>query len=153
MTKKVSMTERIVINSLPDILFNYILNGKNDPKWRTEVDKMEFEGEVGLGTIMVEYSSFFKFLHTVTPTEVKVLEAPTKLVLETPDNHPTWLRSIRTIKQLENGKCEFTYELAFSLDAMKQIMPFTPPGKLVSMWYKPRIRKYLKNLKRIIEQK
>lgn len=153
MGKKVSMEASTIIKSSPEKLFNYISDGNMDPNWRTEVDRMEVKGKTEEGTILVEYSSFFKFLHTVTPTQIKTLERPTKLVLETPDNHPTWLRSIRTIEPLENGNCKFTYELAFSLDSMKQIMPFTPPAKLVRMWYKPRIRKYLKNLKRIIETK
>lgn len=152
MSKKVSMSESIIINAAPEKLFDYMVDGNNDPKWRTEVDRMDVQGALEEGTIMVEYSSFYKFLHTVTPTEIKTLNRPSKLILETPDNHPSWLRSIRTIEPLGDGKSKFTYELAFSLDAMKQIMPFTPPVNLVTMWYSPRIKKYLKNLKGIVEQ-
>ena len=153
MSKKVTMSDSIIINTSAEKLFDYIADGNNDPIWRTEVDRMDVQGAIEEGTIMVEYSSFYKFLHTVTPTEIKVLERPHKVVLETPDLHPTWLRSIRTIENIEEGKLKFTYELAFSLDSMKPVMKFTPPAKIVSMWYSPRIRKYLKNLKAIIENK
>lgn len=152
MANKVQMAERIKIEASAEKIFEYITNGNNDPKWRTEVDRMDVQGETKIGTVMVEYSSFYKFLHTVTPTEIKVLDKPSKIVLETPANHPTWLQSIRTIKEISNNECEVTYELAFSLDSMKQIMPFTPPVGLVTFWYSPRIKKYLKNLKHILEQ-
>lgn len=151
MSKKVFMSASNEINASPEKIFDYISNGNNDPKWRTEVERMDVKGETKLGTLMIEYSSFFGFLHTVTPTEIKELVKPAKFVLETPATHPTWLRSIRTIEKLDGGKSKFTYELAFTLDSMKQISPFNPPGKLVTMWYSPRIRKYLRNLKRIIE--
>jgi hypothetical protein len=151
MSKNVSMTESIEINASPEQLFDYISNGNNDPLWRTEVKRMDVQGETKQGTLMVEYSTFYHFLHTVTPTQIKVLESPNKLILETPDGHPTWLRSTRTVEKLENGHCKFTYELAFSLDTMKQISPITPPAGLITMWYRPRIIKYLKNLKRILE--
>lgn len=147
----VKMSSSVEIAVPAQRLFEYISDGNNDPKWRTEVDRMEVQGEIEEGTVMIEYSSFYRFLHTVTPTEIKTLDAPHKLVLETPDSHPTWLRSIRTIEELEHDQVRFTYELAFSLDSMKQILPFTPPAKLVSMWYSPRIKKYLRNLKKIVE--
>lgn len=151
MSSKVHMAESIVINVAAEKIFDYISNGNNDPKWRTEVDRMDVQGETQIGTVMVEYSSFYRFLHTVTPTKIKILDKPNKIVLETPANHPTWLQSIRTIKQISNNECEVTYELSFSIDSMKQIIPFTPPVGLVTFWYSPRIKKYLKNLKQILE--
>lgn len=150
MSSKVRMAESITIKASAEKIFEYITDGNNDPKWRTEVDRMDVQGETKVGTVMVEYSSFYKFLHTVTPTEIKVLDKPYKIVLETPANHPTWLKSIRTIKKVGNNECEVTYELAFSLDSMRQILPFTPPVGLVTFWYSPRIKKYLKNLKQIL---
>lgn len=152
MSNNVRMKESITINASADKIFEYVTNGNNDPKWRTEVDRMDVQGETKIGTVMVEYSSFYKFLHTVTPTEIKVLDRPNKIILETPDTHPNWLQSIREIKILNSTECIVFYELAFSLDSMKQIMPFTPPAKLVAMWYRPRMKKYLKNLKNILEQ-
>lgn len=152
MSKKVHMAESIIINTSAEKVFDYIADGNNDPKWRTEVDRMDVQGETNVGTILVEYSSFYKFLHTVTPTEIKVLERPTKYMAETPTNHPTWLQSVRTIKVISTNQCEITYELSFSLDSMKQIMPFAPPVGLVTWWYRPRMKKYLKNLKDILEK-
>lgn len=152
MTKKVFMSGSIIIKTTAEKLFDYIANGDNDPNWRKEVDKMEIQGAIQQGTLMVEYSSFYKFFHTKTPTIIKVLTPPNQVVLETPDTHTTWLQSIRTIEKTEHQTVKFTYQLGFSLDAMKQILPFIPPAKLVKIWYKPRIDKYLKNLKQIVEE-
>ncbi|MBL7784304.1 MAG: hypothetical protein JNM36_00175 [Chitinophagales bacterium] len=150
--KKVHMVESIIIKASAENIFEYVSNSNNDPKWRTEVDRMDVQGEIKVGTLIVEYSSFYKFLHTITPAEIKEFDKPNKIILETPENHPTWLQVIRTIKKIGNEECTFTYEVAFSIDFMKQIMPFTPPAALIVMWYRPRIKKYLRNLKGLLEQ-
>lgn len=152
MSKTVQMAESIEIMASAETIFDYLLDGNNDPKWRIEVDRMDVRGPLRLGTVMLEYSTFYKFLHTVTPTELKVIERPSMIVLETPANHPTWLKSVREIKPTHNGACDVAYELSFSLDSMKQIMPFVPPVSMVDKWYRPRMRKYLRNLKGILEK-
>ncbi len=152
MSKKVFIAESAIIKASAEKIFDYITDGNNDSYWRTEVDRMDVQGAIQVGTILVEYSSFYRFLHTVTPTVIKALERPYKIILETPSTHSTWLQSVRTVRSSINGGSTVTYELAFTLDSMKQIMPFVPPAELVTMWYRPRIKKYLKNLKTILEQ-
>ncbi|MFJ9428580.1 SRPBCC family protein [Streptomyces sp. NPDC101490] len=151
MAGRVEMRDSIVIEAPDTAVFDFISDGTKDPQWRTEVDRMDIRGERALGTVMTEYSSFYRFLHTVTPTEIKRLEPPTRFVLETPESNPTWLRSIRTVEPVGDGRTRFTYELAFDLEAMKQISPVLPPGSLVAAWYRRRIRRYLRNAKRLIE--
>lgn len=151
MPKKLFMTESVVINASAEELFDYVADSENDPKWRTEVDRMDAQGEIKEGTVVIEYSSFYKIFHTVTPTEIKQLNRPSIMVMETPDTHPTWLRSIRTFEPIDDSTSTFIYELGFTLDSMRQISPIIPPAKLVSLWYTPRIQKYLLNLKSILE--
>lgn len=151
MAGRIEMRESVVIDASAVDVFEFISDGNNDPQWRTEVDRMDVKGERVLGTLMIEYSSFFRFWHTVTPTQIKELNPPTRLVLETPETNPTWLRSIRTVDKISDGSSRFAYELGFDLDAMKAITPVIPPRALIGAWYGRRIRRYLQNAKRIIE--
>jgi hypothetical protein len=67
--RRVEMRDSIVINTPAAKAFDFLSDGNNDPLWRTEVDRMDVQGERQLGTLMIEYSSFFRFGHTVTPTQ------------------------------------------------------------------------------------
>jgi uncharacterized protein YndB with AHSA1/START domain len=151
MTDNVVMVESIDIEAAAETVYDFLADTDNDPKWRTEVDRMDAKGEVKVGAIVVEYSTFYRFLHSVTPTEAKELTRPHRIVFETPASHPTWLRSTRTIQPLGGNRCLLTYELAFSLDSMKQLLPIALPARWVDAWYRPRIRRYLKNLRKLTE--
>jgi hypothetical protein len=145
------MRDSVEIWKRPQDVFVFVSNGSNDPKWRTEVDRMDVSGPVRLGTEWIEYSTFFKLFHTVTPVSVRELDPPKRVVVETPDQHPAWLRSVREVQAIGDQRSRFAYELAFDLATFKQITPVLPPGWLVAKWYIRRIRRYLGNAKRILE--
>lgn len=145
------MQASINIGKPVDIVFNFISNGVNDPKWRTEVERMKVNGAPTLGTTWMEYSTFFKWFHIVTPTAIMEFTYPKRIVLETPKNHLPWLRSIREVEAINREQSRFTYELSFDVDLTKQIMPIAPPVWFITLCYMPRIRKYLRNLKKLIE--
>lgn len=150
MDNRITMRDSIEIWKRPQDVFVFVSDGSNDPKWRTEVDRMDVSGPVKLGTEWIEYSTFFKWFHTVTPVSVKELDPPKRVVVETPDEHPAWLRSVREVQAIDQ-RSRFAYELAFDLVTFKQITPVLPPGWLVAKWYIRRIRRYLQNAKRILE--
>jgi len=145
------MRDSIEIGASAQAVFDFVSDGSNDPKWRTEVDRMDVSGPVKLGTEWNEFSTFFKLFHTVTPVSVKELDPPKRVVVETPDQHPAWLRSIREVQAIAEQRSRLTYELAFEMAAFKLITPVLPPGWLVAKWYIRRIRKYLRNAKQILE--
>jgi len=149
--KNICLLHSIEINTTPEKIFDYISDLNNDPKWRPEVAKMEVQGEKKLGTQVIEYITIFRYFKFVTPTLLKVLDRPTKFIAETPDSHPTWVECIRTIDKLDEQKVKFTIQLSFSLDNMLQILPVIPPAIFIRMWYAPRMKRYLKNLKAILE--
>ena len=151
MSTRVTMRETIEVRRPALEVFGFVSDGTNDPQWRTEVDRMEVSGPVALGTKWTEYSTFFKLFHTVTPVVIKELDRPKRVMVETPDQHPAWLRSIREVESLDGQRSRVTYELAFDLALMKQMSPVLPPATLVSSWYARRIRRYLRNAKRILE--
>jgi hypothetical protein len=151
MQNRVAMRESIEITRSAEDVFAFVSIGTTDPQWRTEVDRMEVNGPPALGTQWEEYSTFFKFLHTMTPVSVVELQAPKRVVVQTPAQHPSWLRSVREVESLTPRSSRFTYELAFDLKAFKQMSPVVPPRSLVTWWYGKRIRKYLRNAKQILE--
>jgi hypothetical protein len=153
MSTRISLTESIVINTGPELIFDYISNVSNDPYWRPEVEKMEMQGETKLGAMIVEYIRIYRFFRIITPTQVLVLERPHTFVVETPPDYPAWVQCIRKVKALGPGTSEFSVKLSFSLDNIKQISPIVPPGGIVRLWYKPRMKRYMRNIKRILEGK
>ncbi len=151
MLKNITLLQSIEIRASAEKVFDYISNLSNDPLWRPEVTKMDVQGELRSGTVIIEYITIYKFFHIVTPTVVKVLDRPNKFVVETPPGHPTWVECIRTVSNTAPGDSIFTVQLSFSLNNLKQIFPIIPPALFVNMWYKPRMRGYMNNLKKILE--
>lgn len=151
MARRVTMRDSIEVASPAPNVFAFVSDGSNDPQWRTEVDRMDVSGRVEMGTQWMEYSTFFKVFHTVTPVVVKELNPERRIVVETPDEHPFWLRSVREVQARDGQRSILTYELAFDLGLMKQITPVLPPAWMAAKWYIRRIRRYLRNAKRILE--
>lgn len=151
MRKTIVLRESIPINAAPEKIFAYISDLRNDVQWRPEVEKMEVNGPSGLGQEVTEYITIYRFFHVVTPTVVKTFDFPFCFEVETPSTHPSWVHCLRTMAVQENGEVLFTVQLSFSLDNLKQILPFVPPAWAVRMWYQPRIRRYLRRLKAIME--
>lgn len=152
MRKTIVLRESITIAASAEKIFGYISDLSNDVQWRPEVEKMEVNGPPGLGQEVMEYITIYRFFHVVTPTVVKTYDVPYRFEVETPDTHPTWVYCIRTMEPQENGLVLFTVQLSFSLDNLEQILPFIPPAWAVRAWYQPRIRRYLRRLKAIMEK-
>jgi hypothetical protein len=151
MGTRISITKSVVIEAAPEEVFAFISDGTRDPSWRTEVDRMDVQGPTQLGTQMVEYSTFFRWFHTVTPTVIETLQAPARFVLQTPASHPDWLRSTRTVEAAGGQASRFNYQIEFDISTMKQASPVVPPATVVSLWYARRVKRYLNNAKRLIE--
>ncbi len=147
----VSMTKSIEICCRPEAVFDYTSNLSNDPYWRPEVASMELNGETKVGAIAVERITIYRYFNFVTPVVLKVLDRPTTFVAESLPEHPYWVECVRTVSSLDKSRVLFTVKLSFSLDNLRQILPVLPPAFIVSWWYVPRIKKYLNNLKRILE--
>jgi hypothetical protein len=153
MAKSISLTETISINAAPEAVFDYVSDVSNDPRWRPEVEKMELKGERKLGAVIIEHITIYRFFRIVTPTEIRVLDRPHTFTVETPPSHPTWVQCVRTVAPAGGNASLFSVKLSFTLDNIRQISPFTPPAGLVRLWYQPRMRRYMKNIKAILENK
>ncbi len=153
MSKILKFQDEILIGRSAEIVFPFISDGSNEPKWRLEVYKMEVSGPPQLGTEWMEYSKFFRIFETVTPTTVTEFDPPNRIVLETPDDFPSWLRGVREVESQGRKHSLFRYELAFASDFSGLAMPFVPPIFFQRWFYAPRITKYLRNAKSILESR
>lgn len=60
MPTRIDMTHKISINRPAEVVFDYMSDLTNDPKWRSEVNRMDVQGPVDAeGTIAIEYSTLF----------------------------------------------------------------------------------------------
>ena len=151
MSTLVSMSHTITIDKPVEVVFDYVSDLTNDPKWRSEVDRMDVQGPVDEeGVLTIEYSTLFAgLMKTVTPTLTKSLEHPVRAVWETTEDHPTWLESVRELRDLGDGRTEMTYNLSF--DIPQKGFRGSVIAKILNMLYKPRLPKYMRKLKELLE--
>lgn len=135
----------------PEKIFDYISNLNNDHLWRPEVERMELLEEGKLGTVVIEYITVYKFFHITTPVQVLKMSRPHEFEIETINTHPYWVHCKRTIEKVDAEHSTIRVQLSFTLDNLKQVFPILPPKKIVYHWYNPRMKRYLKNLKKILE--
>ncbi|WP_371170503.1 SRPBCC family protein [Aliiroseovarius sp. 2305UL8-7] len=150
MPTRMKLVNSIVINAPIETVFDYISDISKDPNWRNEVDKMEVDGSIEVGTLATEYSTLFRpFVKTVTPTRIKVLDRPNVVAFETDPGVDPWLVSHRSLKALRLDRTEVTYRLETDLP------PSGTFGKLylalMTRLYGPRLPRYLLTLKKKIE--
>lgn len=85
----------------------------------------------------------------MTPTETKTLQRPVQVRYETTEDHPTWLESFRELRDLGNGHTEMTYRLSF--DVAQDGLLGKVVAKIIKTLYEPRLPKYLRKLKDLLE--
>ncbi len=134
-------------------MFDYISDLNNDHIWRPEVERMEILDDGKIGTVVIEYITVYKLFHITTPVKILTINRPYVYEIETMSNHPYWVHCKRTITPADDKSCHIMVELSFTLDNLKQAFPILPPKWFVLQWYNPRMKRYLKNLKRIMEEK
>lgn len=152
MPTRMSIVNKIEIDAPQDKVFDYISSVGNDPKWRSEVDRMDVQGPIEVGTLVIEYSTLFgPFVKTVTPTFITELNHPSEVSFETGEGVEPWLLSYRSVEAVSSERSVLTYRLESDLPLSGV------PGKilraLMLRLYGPRLPKYLITLKDILESK
>ena len=149
---RVTVNRSVNINKPIKNVFDYIADGRNDPNWRDEVNEMILEGEVAVGGFQLERSKLGKHKNYETPTDITVLDYPHKIVLETPKDYRLWLRSTRICESIDESTTRFSYELSFDKTMIKETAGISLPNFLVKFLYTLTVKKYLRQLKAILEE-
>lgn len=135
----------IIISRSSDDVFAYVSNLTLDPTWRSEVIRMDTDGPMIIGMIMIEKSIFFKLSKVVTPGRITVFEPAKAFEFESSEGVAHPLKGRREVVQITSNETLFKYRLQFEYGghAIK--------ANLVEWVYTSWVKGYLKRLKLILE--
>lgn len=149
----VRIKKSITINAPTQTVFEYVCDYFNDIEWRKEVNSIESNGEVGVGTIFIEDAKLGRKDHFITETRMLTLVNGEECVAETTERNSYFLRSSRFFEVNEGGQTKFTYFVEFDKKMSKEIFGFVPPSVMLKFFYGKRMKKYLRVLKKLMENK
>jgi hypothetical protein len=87
------MVERHVVIAAPQLMvFGFVSDYHNDPKWRAEVDRIECPIPFEIGDLLTEYSTF-NGKQLSTPTALLERDEPYRVRVETPADFPHYLET------------------------------------------------------------
>jgi uncharacterized protein YndB with AHSA1/START domain len=134
-----------------ETVFDFIANSANDPQWRDEVESVDVQGDIAVGTLQVEKSRVGGRKDFTTATRINVLDRPYRTEQETPPGHMYWLRCTRTCQRINDNLTSVTYELAFEKDMVEDAIGIPVPSRFVELYYSSTVSRYLRNLKALLE--
>lgn len=150
-TATFEVEQSIVIDAAQEDVFCFAANPLNDAQWRSEVNEMTADGPWAEGTLYLEDSSLGSNPQYLTETFLQVLEFPTRMVVQTPQDS-LFLRAERTFEAMENGKTRFTYHLTVDTRMPRAATGWSLPTWLVRWHYNNVMRRYQRALKQLLEQ-
>ena len=137
----------IVIQRPPEMVFEFLANYENDPRWRSEVRTMAYQSPppIGVGSRALEVSSALgQQLETLT--EVSEYEPHVKVISRTLSG-PIPVMAYRYFEPIDGGT-NFTYQL--DMDLSKTLF-FRLLQPVVIPWYQRRLETYLARAKELVE--
>jgi len=153
-TKKlITATGTIQINKSLKTVFDFVANPGNDPAWRTEINQSQVEGTLQVGTNVLEYS----YLSKKAPNNLVELrcvqfDRNRLAVFETPEHGRFFQRSERQVTAVSDNVTNLVYTLAFDSAIVKFALGFSLPGFIISFKANADMKKYLRQLKTILEK-
>lgn len=143
----------ILINKNVESVFDFFANPSNDNLWRTEIIKSTHNGTLQLGALVSEYSYLSKKASN-NLVELKCIEFDKNkiAVYETLNSAKFYLKSQRQVKSVSNNSTEVIYTLYFDKSIVKFALGFALPKFIISLKANSDVKKYLKQLKIILEK-
>lgn len=148
----INITQSIQISADSKKVFTYFSNPAKDKFWRKEINNTTINSEPKLGAIAREDS----FLSKKVPNHILELECVEfsnnkEIVYQTVPGSRFFLRSRRRVEEASGGNTIVTYQIEFSKDIVKHGIGFSLPTFLINMVTNKDMKKYLHELKRILE--
>ena len=151
----IDATATIEIARNAQVVFDYLANYANDPRWRAEIQDVQLSTpSVRERTQIMEIS----FLSKKVPRHVSVLQCVARqpgraITSETAAGSPFWSRNTREVETLPGDRTRVTYRLQFDPAVVKHGLGFALPRFVVRFYTKATMKKYLAVLKSILEGK
>ena len=150
MSDQVVVERQVVIAAPQRAVFGFLSDYHNDPKWRAEVERMEYPTPLEIGALLIEYSTF-NGKQLRTPTVLLERDEPHRARVQTPPEFAYYLENIRTVEEIDADTSRFTYRLTFDREILRPVMSDLPPAEAISAWYGGTVEGYLATLKTLLE--
>ncbi len=150
MSDQVVVERQVVIAAPQRAVFGFLSDYHNDPKWRAEVERMEYPTPLEIGALVIEYSTF-NGKQLRTPTVLLEHDEPHRARVETPADFPHYVENVRTVEEIDPYTSRFTYWLTFDREILRPVMPELPSAEAISAWYGGTVEGYLAALKTLLE--
>lgn len=148
---KIMVAGTIVLNKPAKVVFDYIADLRNDHTWRTEIIRTEVADTMSLHTVATEHSYLSKKIPDhVYELRCTVYEPDNKVVFETTDANRFYLKSSRTLTATSPTATHISYQLEFDSKIVKAAIGFQLPKWLITYKANSDLKKYLKNLSRVV---
>jgi hypothetical protein len=142
----------IDINKPVNVVFSYLADMANDQHWREEVKKTTVAGIPGIGCSVAQETELSKGKPLYLAQYWCVSFRPgEEAIYETTTDSADWQRSTRKCSAINASATRVHYTVAFERNIIKKGIPFVPPSFLVSLFLKATMKKYLRNLKKQLE--
>lgn len=150
--KLINTTGTVVVNTNSERAFDFFANPSNDNLWRTEINKATLDGNLQLGVLVSEYSNLSKKAsNDLIELRCVKYEHNKLAIFETPENAQFYQRSHRQIEAISDKTTKIIYSLDFDINIVKHALGFALPKFIVSFKAKSDLKKYLQQLKTILE--
>ncbi len=151
----IDITETIVISENYKTVFDYYADYTNDKYWRKEINNTVTDSEfIQEGLLLTEDSylsgKIKNYINTLTCTAFK---PETLIICETTQQAKFWSKSIRQVEQFSGNQTKVIYRLQFNLNIVKYGLGFRLPAFLVKFYTRQTMKKYLAELKQVIEKR
>jgi hypothetical protein len=151
--KLIITTGTILVNKNIESVFDFFADPSNDNLWRTEINQSNVDGQLQSGVTVSEYS----YLSKKAPNNLVILnciqfDKNRIATFETPDNANFYLKSQRQVKAVSGNITEIIYTLEFDPAIVKFALGFALPKFIISLKANADIKKYVRQLKTILEK-
>lgn len=152
--KLIKSSGTILVHGNVERVFDFFVNPGNDNLWRTEINQSILNGALEVGVTVSEYS----YLSKKAPDNLLELQCvqyeKNKLaIFETSEDSRFYLKSERQVKAISDTSSEIIYLLEFDISIVKFALGFALPKFIVSYKANSDMKKYLLQLKSILESK
>ena len=144
----------IIVTKDISTVFDYFSDLRNDKTWRKEINATSLStARPEAGSIVTEHS----FLSKRVPDYVTVLVCTTfrqndTAVYQTQPGNPFFLQTTRKVQQASPATVSLQYQLVFSKAIVQHGLGVQLPALLVTWFTTYTLKKYLAQLKTILEQ-
>lgn len=148
----VQSTGEVTISAPIDKVFDLVSSPMNDHLWRSEVNDMTTNNDdVVVGSWFREDAWIGIRKNFITTTAVIEIDAPYKVIFETPAGSPFYLKSQRFFTE-DKGKTTFKYVVDFDRKMIKETFGLNVSPQIVMKLYSFQMKRYLNKLKKILEK-